>query len=178
MKSIGIIRKVCSLINRSCFLTLYYSLIFPYISYCNIIWASTHSSYLQKITLLQKRFLRLATFSNRLEPSAPLFKKLNILSVSEVNSLQTCIFMYKCLYEKQNLPNVFNNFFSTNSDIHSYVTRQSNDLHIPYCRTTLSQFTIRYRGPTLWNAINPVLKKSPSLSLFKTNYKKILITNK
>ena len=74
--------------------------------------------------------------------------------------------MYKCPKKKTN---VFNNIFSTNTDIQSDVTRQSNYLYIPYCRTTLSQFIMRYRGPTLCNAINPVLKKSPSLSLFKIN---------
>ena len=42
-----------------------------------MIWASTHASHLQKVILLQKRFVRLATFSDRDEPSAPLFKKLN-----------------------------------------------------------------------------------------------------
>ena len=124
--------------------------------------------------LLQKRFVRLATSSDRFEPSAPLFKKLNILSVSEVNSLQICIFVYKCIYDQCNLPNGFNSFFSFNSDIHSYVTRQSKDLHVPYCRTSLRQFSIRFRGANLWNAADPMLKGS-SLLVFKANYKKMLI---
>ena len=142
-----------------------------------MIWASTHSSHLHKIILLQKRFVRLATFSDRFEPSAPLFKTLNILSVSEVNSLQICIFVYKCIYDHHNLPNGFKGFFSLNSDIHSYVTRHSRDLHVPYCHTSLRQFSIRYRGSNLWNAADPKLKES-SLTVFKANYKKMLIAKK
>lgn len=38
---------------------------------------STFPTSLQKILLLQKKFLRLATSSNHFEPSAPLFRKLN-----------------------------------------------------------------------------------------------------
>ena len=142
-----------------------------------MIWASAYASHLQRVILVQKRFVRLATFSDRDEPSAPLFKKLNILSVSEVNSLQICIFVYKCIYDHHNLPNGFNSFFSFNSDIHSYVTRQSKDLHVPYCRTSLRQFSVRYRGANLWNAIDPRLKES-SLLVFKANYKKSLMAEK
>jgi len=54
MKSLGIIRKVCSLVNQSCLLTIYYSL-YPYISYCNIVWARNYPSSLQKIVLIQKK---------------------------------------------------------------------------------------------------------------------------
>lgn len=36
-KSIGIIRKVSHLITTNCLMTLYYSLIYPYLSYCNIV---------------------------------------------------------------------------------------------------------------------------------------------
>ena len=61
MKMLGILRKICPFILPSSHLTLYYSLIFPHINYCNIVWAATYSSYLSKllVTGIQKRFLRM-----------------------------------------------------------------------------------------------------------------------
>ena len=56
MKMIGILRKACSLIRPSSYLSLYYSLIYPYINYCNIVWAATHPSHLNRLLLIQ-RFL-------------------------------------------------------------------------------------------------------------------------
>ena len=48
LKSIGIIRKMCSFISQNALNILYYSLIYPHLSYCNIVWASTYPSNLQK----------------------------------------------------------------------------------------------------------------------------------
>lgn len=66
------------MVNHSCLLTLYHSLMYPHISYCNIIWASAYPSSLQKLLLIQKKFIQLATAAHRWESSAPLFKKLNL----------------------------------------------------------------------------------------------------
>ena len=40
-KSIDIIRKISGLISQNALQTLYYSLIYPHLSYCNLVWAST-----------------------------------------------------------------------------------------------------------------------------------------
>ena len=47
MKSGDIITKISGLVHQACFLTLYYSLIYPYLIYCNILWASGYNA-LQK----------------------------------------------------------------------------------------------------------------------------------
>ena len=176
MKSYGIIRKMSPLVNRYCLLTLYYSLIYPYLSYCNIVWASTYPSSLQKILLIQKRFVRLATSSNRFEPSAPLFRELNLLSIFDVNVYQISIFMFKCMKQHSSLPNVFHDFFVLNSSVHSYPTRRAQNIHRPLSRTTLGQFNIRFRGPSIWNSSPSSVKTGPSLSLsvFKNRMKKSL----
>src|SRR6218665_1143286 len=47
-KNIGIISRIAYLIPTNVRLTLYYSLIYPYIAYCNIIWASNYKSRLYR----------------------------------------------------------------------------------------------------------------------------------
>ena len=66
-KSLGIISKLRHFVDKSCLLTLYYSLIYPYLIYGNIVWANTFHSSLLKIYSLQKRFTRRTTFSNLTE---------------------------------------------------------------------------------------------------------------
>ena len=39
-KSLGIITRVSNLVTTNCLQILYYSLIYPYLSYCNIVWES------------------------------------------------------------------------------------------------------------------------------------------
>ena len=175
MKSIGIIRKISGFISQNALHILYYSLIYPHLSYCNIVWASTYPTNLHKLFITQKKFVRLATFSNYLSPSAPLFKKLNILSIYDINTLQSCIFIYKYINLPNLLPKSFNTFFTLNSQIHSYNTRQADKFHQPFRRTTHSQFSITYRGSLLWNTHSIVAQLSSSLSHFKHRLKARLI---
>lgn len=163
------------LVSQKALHILYYSLIYPHLSYCNIVWASTYPTNLQKLFLTQKKFIRLATSSKYLSPSAPLFKKLNILSIYDINALQSCILIYKYIHLPNLFPRSFNQFFTLNSQIHSYNTRQIDKLHPPFCRTTHSQFSITHRGSLLWNNHLHIAKISSSLSNFKCRLRASLI---
>ena len=174
-KSIGIIRKIRGLISQNALRILYFSLIYPHLSYCNIVWASTYRTNLQKLLISQKKIARIATFSDYLAPSAPLFKKLNLLTIFDINILQTCLFIFKFTFLPESLPKPFDNFFTSNSQIHSHFTRQADNLHPPFKRTTLSQFALSYRGTQLWNIHLKTAKISSSLNNFKSKLKSILI---
>ena len=87
-RTLGVIRKISGLVNQNCLLTLYYSLIYPHVTYCNIVWASTYDSYFHSIYLLQKRFVRTATLSKRHYHSAPLFNKLKLFTTFQIKTDQ------------------------------------------------------------------------------------------
>ena len=91
--------------------------------------------------------LRAITNSDYKAHSAPLFSKLRILDIFQINTFQTAKFMY--LYHKNLLPSLFLNLFNTSSHIHSYSTRTANNYRVPHCRTNLKQFTILYQGPKI-----------------------------
>jgi len=57
-KNIGILSRISYLLPSYTRITLYYSLIYPYLSYCNMVWASTYKSRLHSLTVLQKRAVR------------------------------------------------------------------------------------------------------------------------
>ena len=80
-KSIGVIYRAPLYLLASTKLSLYYTLIYPYLSYCNTAWSSTYVSNLSRIFLLQKRIVRVLTNSNYRAHTAPLFSKLKILSI-------------------------------------------------------------------------------------------------
>ncbi len=87
----------------------------------------------------------------------------------------TCLFMFKFIYHKQNLPDTFHIFFFYHQ---TFILIQQDVLRIfTYCRTTNHQFFIKFRGPHLWNSLNPTLKSSPSLTTFKSDLTKCLLSN-
>ena len=64
-KNIGILARTAFLLPASIKLNLYYSLVYPYLTYCNMIWASTYESRLSKLVVLQKMAVALAYVLSR-----------------------------------------------------------------------------------------------------------------
>ena len=150
-KSVGIIFRSRFYLSSKTKLTLYYALIYPYITYCNSTWSSTYVSNLNRIFYLQKRVVRAIVNSDYRAHSAPLFAKLGILDIFQVNSFQIAKFMF--CYQNQLLPPMFLNLLLTSSQVHNYGTRAANHYRSHSCRTNLKQFTILYQGPKIWNSL-------------------------
>jgi hypothetical protein len=75
-KSIGVIYRARFNLSLSTKLSLYYTLIYPYLNYCNIVWSSTYVTNLQRILILQKRIVRLLTNSVFSANTAPQQRRL------------------------------------------------------------------------------------------------------
>ena len=58
-KSIRIIFRTSFYLVKSSLKMLYYALVYPYLQYYNIVWASTYPSNLNRIVILQKRIVRI-----------------------------------------------------------------------------------------------------------------------
>ena len=85
-KNIGIIAKLRHILPQKLICGLYQTLVNPYISYCNLVWALPHeTTNLNKFLRIQKKYCRIITFSKFNEHSRLLFVKLSILSVYDTN---------------------------------------------------------------------------------------------
>ena len=58
-KNVGILLRMRKTIPGDILLTLYYTLIEPYFSYCNIVWGSNNSVYLDQLFRKQKKAIRI-----------------------------------------------------------------------------------------------------------------------
>ena len=57
-KSVALLYKAKYYLPSKSLLTLYYALVYPYLTYCNLIWASAYVTNLERIYLPQKRAVR------------------------------------------------------------------------------------------------------------------------
>ena len=78
-KTSGILFKLRSYLNTNSMISLYYSLVYPYFTYGNIVWASTYPGHLECLVRIQKRIIRIITNSYPLAQTSALFKNLKIL---------------------------------------------------------------------------------------------------
>src|SRR6218665_2899993 len=155
-------------------LTLYYSLIYPYIAYCNrpIIWASNYKSRLYRLKILQKRSVRIIAGLPYNSHTDLIFKHCEILKFFQISLKQINEFMHR--YSYNTLPAVFSNFF-TPSAVHSYNTRNCSTIKHAFARTNSRKFSIRVAGLITWDELPRDIRSIPTLSLFKTKLNSWLI---
>ena len=73
------------------------------------------------------------------------------------------------------LPALFSNYFLVNAVIHDHNTRYRQNYRSEVCRINVRYFSVRVKGPQLWNSINTNIRESHSLIAFKSTYKNYLI---
>ena len=131
--------------------TIYNTLVLPYFQYSILTWGFR----LGRVTLLQKRAMRVITCSRYNAHTDPLFKKLNLLKVQDFLEVNVLKMYYK--YKKGELPLYMTEMFSTFSRTHNYNTRLSMTLDEPISLTPCGQLCIRYYLPKIVNKTNAAL---------------------
>ena len=168
-RCIGIMCKLRQFANTNMFKNIYYSLLYSHLVYAIEVWGSACISEINKISVLQKRSLRIITRNDicptvpvPLYPTNPLFYKLEILKVPDVFKLQISKFILNCL--QLNTPTISHNWFRQNYTVHNYNTKStyfdianeinSNNLFILNARTThYGLKLLKVSGPKIWKLI-------------------------
>ena len=176
MKSTAIISKSRHYINMNARKLLYYALVYPYLIYCNLIWGNTYKTRIQKLVSIQKKIMRLITFNSYFEHTEPIFRDLEILSIEQINCYLTSIFMFRYNHS-ENLPEIFNNYFTANYEIHDHNTRSASQIHTTFKRTNYAKHTLAHKGTNVWNVLLNKYKNIKSYTSFKTCIKKYLLSN-
>ena len=191
-RAIGLLYKIRPFVGKKVMKTLYYVLIYPHLIYAIEVWGSADQSIINRMFVLQKRAVRLITYSDirqenfSFTASTPLFYNEKFLKIQDIFKMRILKFIYCCL--NKSLPISFHAWFKVTSDIHNYSTRSkfidldnsitTNNLFIPRARTSyygLKQ--IKVQGPKLWNIISPVIRNSTSCESFVFQLKKSMIDN-
>ena len=173
-RSVGILSKLRHYVNIDILTNLYYSLIHPFLTYGIIIWGNTYSTTLQPLYILQKKAVRIMTFSSFNEHSTPLFRLLAIMKLSDLVTFHIALIMHK--FHNKLLPSYFDSFFNPVLRIHNYNTRSAanQSYYLPRARTNYGIFNIRFQGPKVWNSLGKDIKSTP-FGDFKKQFKNELL---
>jgi hypothetical protein len=171
IKATAIISKIRYFTNVNYLKLIYYALVYPYLIYANLIWGNTYKTHIQKLFTIQKKLVRLITFSSYFEHTDPIFKKLKILNIYKINEYLTSLFMFR-YYKVQNLPEIFCNYFVSNNEIHHHNTRNASLLHKSYKRTNYTKHSLANKGIGIWNGLAKDFKQIKSHFVFKREVKK------
>ena len=168
LASIGIISKLRYYVDTTILTSLYYAMIYPFLIYGIIVWSNSYPTTLQPIFKLQKKIVRIITFSKFDEHSSPLFRQLQIIKLADLVIYNVAVFMFK--FHNKLLPSIFDSLFTQINKVHRYHTRNAakESYYLPHVRTNYGLFNIRFQGPKVWNSIDNLIKKN-SLNELKKN---------
>ena len=166
--------------------SLYYSFIYPHITYCIPVWGCSNANVLHPIIIHQKKAVRCISHvsKNQKKPSrvnsqvvirastAPIFSKLSLLNVLNIYKYEVSLFMFK--YKINELPDFFMTWFTKKTGVHKHVTRNYfNDYLVPYYKTSIGQSSMKYQGVVIWNSLDKEHKK---MLCTYSNFKKTIKT--
>jgi len=164
-RSIGVLYKLRPYMPDSVLVSCYYSLIYPYLIYCNVVWGGASDVYLDRLFLLQKRAIRIITGSAYRDHTNSLFRRTQILKLEELRIYQLCIYVYK--------KSVLGEVERTR---HGYDTRNRNNVLLAFQRLSLSQNSVSFAAPAAWNALPSYLREVSNISKFKCELKSFLLS--
>ena len=145
---------------------LYFSFIHSYLIYGNIVWASTSSTKLAKLTSKQKQALRIA--NNEFTDISEIMVRMKVLNIYKLNIYQILSFMFKI--KTNTAPCVFENQFMEIQ--HQYSSRFSKssfvESQLVYSQT---KFSVSSQRSRLWNKLLDQQQKSLDR---ETLFKKII----
>ena len=146
----GILSKLRHYVPMQTCLQVYYAIFYSHLVYGCSVWGLTSEANLKKVEILQRKCLRIMTFSDFRSHTNHLFIKHKILKVRDVVKLHQLKLGYEFL--TNTLPTDFQKLFKFCSEFHDYETNSL--FHVPSISTsTYGKLSIKYHCPVLWNSL-------------------------
>ena len=116
-KSVGILTRVVNYLPSGTMLSLYYSIVHPFLSYCILAYYNAPQYLINRLIVLQKRAIRLIVGANFLDSTDRFFKQLNVLKLGSLFTCNISCYFFKCF----NVPDF-------DEDLLLYITNSTNQL--------------------------------------------------
>ena len=163
-KSVGILYRLSNHASSEILHKTYFSFIYPYLNYCNIVWGGAAMFHINKLSLLQKKAVRVICKSDYLAHTEELFKKTEILPVNLLYRYFVSIHSFKNRNNYRTAP-------------HHHNTRHAHNFVPSFERLSVTQRSLSYLGPKTLNELPPQILNCPTLTSFKTRMKKHLLAD-
>ena len=176
MRNVGIINKLRYYVDVHTLKQLYYSFIYPYLTYGITSWGSACKTRLQKIKTKQNRCVRSIFFAHSRDSAMSYLNLLQILTLDNVYKFKLALFIHKIKNDPANIPTIFSGSLTLASEVHSYNTRFATNFNIyrPNINNNYGATTFSFLASKIWESI-PFEFKKLSYNRFYKQYKMYLL---
>ena len=164
---------------------VYYAIVYPFLLYGIAVWGNASNTIITGIHILQKRFVRLATYNDNypivpgpLAHTPPLFHKLNLLTIFDIYKIQVGKFVFESMNGIGPSQNIVK--FNMASEVHNHSTRFSDQGGFSVNNVRTTQYglkNLKMVGKGIWATIPNNIKDCLTKVSFNACYKKELLTS-
>ena len=155
MSRLGQINCVKHIFDKRALISIINALVFSKLFYCSSVWGNTTQANLDKFQAVQNFACRIVCGAKKFDHITPLLKDLRWLPIRQQLYFRFGVLVFKCMTR------------CAPEYLTSKLVRRSQLLNIPLFRTASGQRTFQYRATSLWNELQPSLKLSPTMTVFK-----------
>ena len=172
-KIVGIIARLRHFVPFNTLLSIYQSLMLPYLTFGLSAWGQAAKLHLNKLLLLQKRAIRFMNFSKPRTHAVPLFISSKILPINMLYLETMSTLMYDI--SNNSAPQNISRLFRKSNLIHPYKTRSSfsGNFYIQHSRLNQQHNSTTRFGARVWNCLPPHVRQLPKKQ-FKRRVREIL----
>ena len=145
-KRLGMLGRIRNDLTPHCANIVYVSFIRPILEYCDTVWDRCGAGNALSLEKLQRRAARIVSRIPESDKAMNMLKWPSLQSRRDDNIFKL---VNKCIQGR--CPQLFKNYFTFNSSVHSRVTRQSHKLHLPRVRTEQAKKSFYYNGCVVYN---------------------------
>ena len=174
-RAIGMLSKLRHFVNSSTLRSVYYGIFSSIMSYASQVWGQISNKYVNRISRLQDKAIRIINFAAFNDSRGKLYKKKKILRLEDHIKIQNFLFAHDSL--NKNLPEAFGNYFTLVSENHDHFTRAASMKHfsLPKKRTSIYGIkSIMYQSTLTWNHFINEFENDQLVSKSKHVCKKII----
>ena len=152
-RSFFAINRAKHVLNKKHLVTLYYSLVYPYLTYGITLWGAAYDTHLTKLVIMQKKIIRVIAGATYNAHTEPIFKHLRVLKLTDIYKMQVSKYVLNFLHNL--LPTPLSNLFTLSSTAHEHSTRHCTALKLQTLpsRTVVTSQCIATMGPCTWNRL-------------------------
>jgi len=127
-RSFFAINRAKHVLNKKHLVTLYYSLVYPYLTYGITLWGANYGTHLTKLVMIQKKIIRVIAGASYYAHTEPIFKYLRVLKLTDIYKIQGLKYVLNFLHNV--LPSSLSNLFTLSRTVHEHSTHHCTSLKL------------------------------------------------
>ena len=135
---------------------VYHGIFASILNYGSLIWGQ-HSRIVNRLQTIQNRAIRYMTFKPKRTTALPLFKKCEILNLSDCLMLQNCLFAHDCINGKLPIPLLDDRITFVQTSGNTRAERLNQLVNFRTRTVLYGSNSIKSRAVKAWNDINSKL---------------------